>query len=473
VLLYMEFERGDYHKMDEKKDQKKNYYDVLGVPKDATEDVIKKAYKKLAVKWHPDKHKTEAKKVEAEVKFKELGEAYATLGDPSKRRMYDMTNGEFDDIPEYDFDFEDIDPDKPFTFPFNKKGGFQPRSRPPPPEFKQPDYNELFNNFLREQEKNFFENNQAFNPANLGDNHPFGKENPFANPFFTQNMPKFSFGHFNFPQPPNPFGPGTGGGSFTTTSSSSTSSSSSSTSPESSNHSEEKKREKEHTKEKEQIKEKEKDLSIIFEIEFQIKDLYCGAKRKLTYKATLPCKSCTTRKAGTGTCTECQNSGEVKGERVVIAEIPPGMPYGGTKVFTGDGHYNGKTRRSGDLQIKIKEPKVNKYPEYSREGEDLIYHKEIQLCDLLCGSPIYVESLDDQEFSYTEKEMIRDGGSRRFNGRGFPLVDSRTGAPTGGKGDLVVKYKVVFPTTIYTGQKAELLKSILPHEVYDEESEDE
>uniref|UniRef100_A0A3P8T7P2 DnaJ heat shock protein family (Hsp40) member B2 n=1 Tax=Amphiprion percula TaxID=161767 RepID=A0A3P8T7P2_AMPPE len=64
-----------------------DYYNVLGVPKTASQDDIKKAYRKLALKWHPDKNPDN--KEEAERKFKELAEAYEVLSDKSKRDEYD------------------------------------------------------------------------------------------------------------------------------------------------------------------------------------------------------------------------------------------------------------------------------------------------------------------------------------------------------------------------------------------------
>ncbi|MBL8351230.1 MAG: molecular chaperone DnaJ [Burkholderiaceae bacterium] len=70
---------------------KRDYYDILGVPKNATEDDIKKAYRKLAMKHHPDRNQGEgddAKKAEA--KFKEAKEAYEMLSDPPKRAAYDQ-----------------------------------------------------------------------------------------------------------------------------------------------------------------------------------------------------------------------------------------------------------------------------------------------------------------------------------------------------------------------------------------------
>uniref|UniRef100_A0A3Q3MMW3 DnaJ heat shock protein family (Hsp40) member B2 n=1 Tax=Mastacembelus armatus TaxID=205130 RepID=A0A3Q3MMW3_9TELE len=64
-----------------------DYYSILGVPKTASQDDIKKAYRKLALKWHPDKNPDN--KEEAERKFKELAEAYEVLSDRSRRGEYD------------------------------------------------------------------------------------------------------------------------------------------------------------------------------------------------------------------------------------------------------------------------------------------------------------------------------------------------------------------------------------------------
>lgn len=66
---------------------KRDYYEVLGVGKNATEDEIKKAYRKLAIKYHPDRNPDDAK---AEEKFKEAAEAYDVLHDPQKRQAYDQ-----------------------------------------------------------------------------------------------------------------------------------------------------------------------------------------------------------------------------------------------------------------------------------------------------------------------------------------------------------------------------------------------
>lgn len=65
----------------------KSPYEILGVKKDASEDEIKSAFRKLALQWHPDKNPNNP---EAEEKFKEISSAYDVIGDPQKRKQYDM-----------------------------------------------------------------------------------------------------------------------------------------------------------------------------------------------------------------------------------------------------------------------------------------------------------------------------------------------------------------------------------------------
>lgn len=72
--------------------EKKDYYSILGVDRNASQDDIKKAFRQLTVKWHPDKwvNASESEKKHAEEQFKEINEAHAVLSDPEKRAKYDQ-----------------------------------------------------------------------------------------------------------------------------------------------------------------------------------------------------------------------------------------------------------------------------------------------------------------------------------------------------------------------------------------------
>ena len=96
----------------------KDLYEILGVSRDASESDIKKAYRKLALRYHPDKQggKSDAEKKEAEEKFKEVANAYGILSDPDKKRQYDMF-GTIDGQSSGGFDFD------PFEM-FRNFGGF-------------------------------------------------------------------------------------------------------------------------------------------------------------------------------------------------------------------------------------------------------------------------------------------------------------------------------------------------------------
>ncbi len=100
---------------------KRDYYEILGVSRDASKDAIKKAYRKLAMKYHPDRNKSP----DAEEKFKEISEAYGVLSDDTKRSQYDRwghagINGRYtqEDIFR-NINFDDIFGDMGFGF-----GGF-------------------------------------------------------------------------------------------------------------------------------------------------------------------------------------------------------------------------------------------------------------------------------------------------------------------------------------------------------------
>ncbi|QDU83959.1 Chaperone protein DnaJ [Planctomycetes bacterium Pla163] len=81
--------------------QFQDYYDVLGVARDADAEAVKKAYRKLALKWHPDRHQGDGKDA-AEAKFKQVSEAYEVLSDPTKRAKYDRFGEQWEQGQEFD-----------------------------------------------------------------------------------------------------------------------------------------------------------------------------------------------------------------------------------------------------------------------------------------------------------------------------------------------------------------------------------
>lgn len=110
----------------------KNLYEVLEIKQDASEDEIKKSYRKLALKYHPDKNQDKSDKQEIEEKFKEISRAYEVLSNPEKRKRYDMT-GDVNDNAQGGINPEDIF--RQFfggaNFPFNFASSQQSRKTHP------------------------------------------------------------------------------------------------------------------------------------------------------------------------------------------------------------------------------------------------------------------------------------------------------------------------------------------------------
>lgn len=109
---------------------RKDYYKILGVDKTASQDNIKKAFRKLSVKWHPDRNNGSK---EAETKFKEIAEAYEVLGDEAKRKEYDNPKTTFEFHSNGGPDFSHMNMDDIFRH-FGMGGfdfGGQPRQQQP------------------------------------------------------------------------------------------------------------------------------------------------------------------------------------------------------------------------------------------------------------------------------------------------------------------------------------------------------
>lgn len=121
----------------------KDYYKILGVGKEASQDEIKKQYRKLAVKYHPDKNQGNK---HFEDKFKELGEAYEVLHDPVKRKKYDTLGS---DWKHYSQDENNRRPDNPdFSQWAGQDQGKQNSRQYSPGDFEGADFSDFFNSFF-------------------------------------------------------------------------------------------------------------------------------------------------------------------------------------------------------------------------------------------------------------------------------------------------------------------------------------
>jgi molecular chaperone DnaJ len=126
-----------------------DFYKILGVSKQATEEEVKKAYRKLALKYHPDKNPGNKA---AEDKFKEATRAYETLKDPQRRKLYDQ----YGENPTYSHHFHDFDPFAGFgktrtTHTTHGPFGFGGRGGPQNAESFQDLFSELFGEFFSAQ----------------------------------------------------------------------------------------------------------------------------------------------------------------------------------------------------------------------------------------------------------------------------------------------------------------------------------
>jgi len=366
---------------------KRDYYEVLGVSKSATQDEIKKAYKALAKKYHPDLNPDSKT---AESKFKEINEAFEVLGDDQARARYDQ--------------FGHNDPGAGFG-----QGGF----------------------------------GQGFGQGGFGQGG-FGA-NPFGDIFDSL------FGNAGFGRAEAAHGPQRGA-------------------------------------------DLRLDMTIAFEeaatgIEREVtitrkencttcggsgaapgtsrkKCPTCGGSGRMRstqstpfgqFQTVLTCSACN----GAGTivekpCKDCNGSGRVRRERKLKVKVPAGVDNGSRLRMAGEGEGGINGGPPGDLYIYIS---VKPHKIFKRNGDDIICDFSITFAQAALGAEAEVPTLEGNA-KMTIPEGTQTGTTFRMRGRGFPKLRGY------GKGDQLVKVKVVTPTHLSEEQKDILrqLDTSLPKE---------
>ncbi|XP_046388756.1 dnaJ protein homolog 1 [Ischnura elegans] len=345
----------------------RDYYKTLGIAKGATDDEIKKAYRKLALKYHPDKNKSPG----AEEKFKEVAEAYEVLSDKKKRDVYDKFGEE------------------------GLKGGMSGGSGGMPGGGGTGGtFSYSYHGDPRATFAQFFGSDnpfQNFFDLGGGGGGPGGIGGPGANIFFHEDdmdvdnpfgnlgmgraggMPfgpggAFRSHSFNFH--PGPGGGGRGG--------------------------------------KDRMVQ---DPTIEHDLYVTLDDVYrgCTKKMKISRRVIPP-----------------EGGPPQKEDKVLTINVKPGWKAGTRITFQKEGD-QGASKIPADIVFIIRD---KPHPLFKREGSDVRYTAKISLKEALCGTVIEVPTLTSEKLSLNlSKEIIKPTTVKRFRGKGlpFPKDSSRKG----------------------------------------------
>ncbi|KAK7432529.1 Molecular chaperone (DnaJ superfamily) [Neonectria magnoliae] len=357
-------------------------YDILNVKPDASQDEIKKGYRKAALKFHPDKNKDN---LDAAEKFKECSQAYEILSDPEKRKIYDQYGLEFllrgGGAPPPDaaggnpfgggmpsgFNFEGGGPGGTRTFHFSTGGG-----GPNGFSFNNPD--DIFAEFLRSQ-------------GGGGMHGGMGDDEDMPNIFSSfSGAPR---GSRNSRMRSSGFGA--------------------------------EPRNREATPEVTTV---ERPLPLTLE------ELYNGVTKKMKIK----------RK------TYDDSGKRVQSDQILEVPIKPGLKKGSKIKFNGVGDQVEGGRQ--DLHFILEE---KEHPLYKREDNDLVHTVSLDLKEALTGWRRTVTTIDGKQLNLEKAGPTQPNGEERYPGLGMPISKK-----PGQRGDFVIKYKIIFPTSLTAAQKQKL-----------------
>ncbi|MGM9713312.1 MAG: molecular chaperone DnaJ [Prevotella sp.] len=337
---------------------KRDYYEVLGVQKNASPEEIKKAYKKMAIKYHPDRQsgKSDAEKKDAEEKFKEAAEAYSVLSDDTKRQQYDqfgfdgpkMGGGGFGGGGFGGFDINDI-LNNVFGSGFNFGGG---------------DFSDFFGGGGRAGGRG--------QRVNRGSDLRL-KVRLSLQEVSTGVTKKFKVRKDVVCQHCN--GTGSEGGGQTET------------------------------------------CSTCHGSGYVIRSQQSLFGMMQTQS---PCPECHGEGVVIkNKCPHCSGSGIVKGEEVIEVEIPAGVQDGMVVTIPGKGNAGARNGVSGDIQVFITEEPNDTF---IRDGNDVRYNLLLDFPTAALGGKVEVPTIDGKRLAVTIEPGTQPGKTLRLRGKGLPAV---------------------------------------------------
>ncbi|KAF0473741.1 dnaJ-like subfamily B member 13-like [Gigaspora margarita] len=337
----------------------KDYYKILGVDKNADDEELKKAYRKLALKWHPDRHQGSADKESAEKKFKEISEAYEVLSDKNKRQIYD-TYGEEGlkgaPPPDAGGQFSGFQGFQGFpgggpTFTF-RTGGFGGGFTPTDPT-------SIFNQFFSQ----------------------YGSDDDLFSQFSRGRSTGGDFGDI--------FGRSRG--------------------------------------------ESRGPSEVKHHLSFTLEELYKGVTKKLKVSRKL---------------YDSASGRQIPTDKIIEVNVRPGLKAGSKFRYSkaGDELPNGETQ---DIVVVVNE---KPHPVFTRDNDDLRIILKISLLEALVGFKNNIQTLDGRSLPLSSNSIIKPGQEQRVPNEGMPTKD-----PTK-KGDLIIKYDVIFPSKLSDSKKKDLKK---------------
>ncbi|KAK3808528.1 MAG: hypothetical protein J3Q66DRAFT_355021 [Benniella sp.] len=368
----------------------KDYYSILEVSKDATEEQLKKAYRKLALKYHPDKNSDPG----AQKKFQEISEAYEVLSDSNKRAVFDKYGEEgLKGAPPPDGGaggggfpggFSGFPGGGTFTFSSSGPGGMGGGG------FRPTDADDIFKRFF----SNFgggggggFDDDMGGIPGmgGMGGMGGMPGMSGMGGMGGMGGMPGGMPGMGSRPRPPR-------------------------------------------AQQQQQQSAPEKPPALVRTLGVSLEDLAKGVQKRLKV----------TRKVRDG-------SGR-PADKILTVDVKPGWKAG-TKIRfpnEGDEFPNGTTQ---DIEFVIEE---KPHAVFTRRGDDLIVDLELTLLEALTGFSKTVKTLDSRTLpvSASGSRVIQPGQEERFPGEGMPISKK-----PGQKGDLIVRFVVKFPEQLRPDQK--------------------